>query len=224
MNAPRLSTTDMPADVTEIKSRDSSFPAALRSGNVAPKISRIWTIGNREILNQSLLSFFCSKKCPGDVILRTYDVARALRDAGVPVIGGFHSPMEKECLDLLLRGKQPVVVCPARGLDRMRIPRPWRDAISEDRLLVLSSFDGKILRATADQAEQRNRIVGALATHTFVAHAGPGSKTLRLVQELGKTGKRICTLNVEVNKHLSDEGVTQVNIEDLIKIGRKSNF
>jgi len=213
----------MSVDVTEINARQSSSPTALRTANITPRISRIWSIGNREILDQSLLGFFCSKKCPGEVILRTYDVARALRDAGVPVIGGFHSPMEKECLDLLLRGKQPVVVCSARGLDRMRIPRPWRGAISEDRLLVLSSFDGKIRRATAEQAEQRNRIVGALATKTFVAHASPGSKTLRLVQELVNTGKRIYTLNVEVNNRLSDEGVTQVSIEDLIKIGTKSD-
>jgi len=30
--------------------------------------------------------------------LRTYDLARALRDAGVPVISGFHSPIEKVAL------------------------------------------------------------------------------------------------------------------------------
>jgi hypothetical protein len=34
--------------------------------------------------------------------LKTYDLARDLRDADVPVIGGFHTPMEKECLRLLL--------------------------------------------------------------------------------------------------------------------------
>ena len=213
----------MPADVAEIESRDPSFPAALRTGIITPKISHIWTIGNREILDHSLLGFFCSKKCPGDVILRTYDVARALRDAGVPVIGGFHSPMEKECLDLLLRGKQPVVVCPARGLDRMRIPRPWRDAISEDRLLFLSSFDGTIRRATAEHAEQRIRVVATLATTIFVAHASPGSKTLRLVQELVETGKSIYALDVQVNNHLSDEGVTHVSIENLVNDVRDAN-
>jgi predicted AAA+ superfamily ATPase len=46
-------------------------------------------------------------------VLRTF--ALALREAGIPVIGGFHAPMEKECLDLLLRGTQPVVICPARS-------------------------------------------------------------------------------------------------------------
>ena len=66
-----------------------------------------------KILERRLLGLFCSTKCPGDAILQTYDLVRALRDAGVAVIGGFHSPMEKECLDLLLRGNQPIVICPA---------------------------------------------------------------------------------------------------------------
>jgi hypothetical protein len=58
------------------------------------------------LLNHRLLGFLCSRRCPGDLILRTYDLIRALRDAGVPVVGGFQSPMEKECLELLLRGSR----------------------------------------------------------------------------------------------------------------------
>ncbi len=82
----------------------------------------LWAIGDAQILNVGLLALFCSVRCPGDLILKTYDLARTLRDAGVPVIGGFHSPMEKECLRLLLRGQQPVVVCPARNIENMRVP------------------------------------------------------------------------------------------------------
>ena len=65
-----------------------------------------------------LLGFFCATRCPGNVILRTYDLALPLREAGVPVIGGFHTPMEKECLEVLLRGQQPVVICPARSIEQ----------------------------------------------------------------------------------------------------------
>ncbi|MDE0146270.1 MAG: hypothetical protein OXI53_11965 [Nitrospira sp.] len=67
---------------------------------------------------------------PGHTILKTYDLARALRNTDVTLIGGFQSPMEKDFLDLVLRGTSSVVVCPARGLDAMRIPKsyaktPW---------------------------------------------------------------------------------------------------
>ena len=89
--------------------------------------------GNVRLLEEPLTALFCSQRCPGDLILKTYDLARAMRDAGVSVIGGFQTPMEKECLRLLLRGSQPVVVCPARGIDNMRVPRDWRTALDDNR-------------------------------------------------------------------------------------------
>ncbi len=140
---------------------------------IAGKSTRL----DARLLENALLGFVCSTRCPGDVILQTYDLARAVRDAGVPVIGGFHSPMEKECLDLLLRGRQPVVVCPAREITRMRIPTAWRPAVKEGRLLIASPFSAPQSRPSADLAIQRNRFVAALATEMFVSHAEPGSKT-----------------------------------------------
>lgn len=77
-------------------------------------------LGNVRLLEDPLAALFRSSRCPGDVVLKVYDFARTLRDA---IIGGFQTPMEKECLRLLLRGSQPVVVCPARGIGRIRIPR-----------------------------------------------------------------------------------------------------
>ena len=73
--------------------------------------------GNARLLEESLTAIFCSLRRPGDLILKTYDLARIMRDAGDPVIGGFQTPMENECLRLLPRGSQPVVVCPSRGTD-----------------------------------------------------------------------------------------------------------
>jgi len=48
------------------------------------------------------------------------------RDDGVTVISGFHTPVEKECLRILLRGSQPVIICPARSIEGMRIPPTWK--------------------------------------------------------------------------------------------------
>ena len=62
------------------------------------------------------LALFCSVKCPGKLIMDTYDLAQHLRDIGVTVISGFHSPMEQECLHILLRSPNPVIWCLARGL------------------------------------------------------------------------------------------------------------
>ena len=163
-------------------------------------------LGNLRLLNEPLTALFCSNRCPGDLILKTYDLARATRDAGVPVIGGFQTPMERECLRLLLRGTQPVVICPARGIQNMRTPHDWRPALDEDRLLVLSPFPSTRRRPTAELAAQRNELVASLATRVFIAHATPGSKTEAFARKLADSGKPLLTLNSPANTNLVEMG------------------
>ena len=140
-------------------------------------------------------------RCPGDAILKTYDLARALRNANVTLIGGFQSPMEKDFLDLVLRGPSSVVVCPARGLGTMRIPKGWKNPLAEGRLLLLSFFDDSIRRPTADLAATRNAHVATLANRLLIAHAEKGGKTEKLCNDALVQGKRVlpCRRN---NAHL----------------------
>lgn len=193
-----------------LQQRDSGYPAVLREylGVCAP--IALTVLGNLDLLRQKKLALFCSVKCPGNLILQTYDLARALRDAGVAVIGGFHSPMEKECLTLLLRGTQPVIICPARSIERMRIPGEWKTPLAESRLLLLSPFAEKLRRATADLARKRNELVAALADAVFVAHAAPGSKTERFCQEVFSWSKPLLTLESGENAHLLALGAKPV--------------
>ena len=94
-------------------------------------------LGNPAILTLPKTAFFCSARCPGAVILAAHDQAASWRDAGQCVIGGFHSPIEKECLEILLRGKQPIIISLARGIEGMRARRGWNEPLAENRLLVL---------------------------------------------------------------------------------------
>jgi len=82
----------------------------------------VTVIGNPVILQRNKLALFCSKKCPGNLILKAYDLVHELRESGTTVISGFHTPIEKECLRILLRGDQPIIICPARSIENMRIP------------------------------------------------------------------------------------------------------
>src|SRR5512133_1908178 len=90
-------------------------PVAALLGPDAPV--NVSVIGNLEILSCTKLALMCSVRCPGRIILRAYDLAQSLRQSDLAIVGGFHSPMEKECLKVLLRGPEPVVVCPARSLE-----------------------------------------------------------------------------------------------------------
>ena len=174
---------------------------------------RVCTRGDRAILERPLLALFCSIRCPGDIILKAFDTARALRDGGVAVVGGFHSPMEKECLDILLRGSQPVVVCVSRDLAKMRVPEKWRKPLAEGRLLLVSQEAGKIRRLTAELAERRNRFITALADRVLVAYAEPGGKTERLCRELLAEGKPVFVLPSEANGHLVAMGAREFRVE-----------
>jgi len=201
--APPQRATMTPTQFTPGK---ADYPAALKARLGDRQLPRVTALGNLDHLNARLLSLFCSAKCPGNLILDTYDLARKLRDAGMTTIGGFHSPMEKECLDLLLRGKQPIVICPARGIQRMRTPRGWKPALDDGRLLVLSPFREADRRMTAALAIQRNEFVAAIADEILVAHAAPGSKTEAFCRTLLAEGRMVQTFDRKENTGLFDLG------------------
>lgn len=191
------------------------YPAALAAylGSYAPQA--VAALGNLDLLGQKTLALFCSIKCPGKLILETYDLAGRLRHAGVTVISGFHSPMERECLVTLLRGTQPVIICPARSLEGIRIPVDWRKPLEQGRLLVLSPFVGNQRRSTAEMAVYRNMLVAALAGRVFVAYAEPGGKTEGFCREVIGWGKPLYTLDSEENANLRAMGGRPVRPEDV---------
>jgi len=160
--------------LAQLQLGDSKYPSALCEYLGESQPEALTVLGNVDILQQRKLALFCSVKCPGALILQTYDLARVLRDSGVTVIGGFHSPMEKECLRLLLRGTPPIIICPARSIERMRIPSEWKTSLAEGRLLILSPFAEKQRRVTVNLARKRNELVAALADEVFVAHKEEG--------------------------------------------------
>ena len=192
----------------------AEYPAALRGCLGAGRPVPLPAWGRLEWLEGALLAFFCSVRAPGDSVLKTYDLARALRSTGVTLVGGFQSPMEREFLDLLLRGSARVVVCPARGLGVMRLPQAWRVALGDGRLLLLSFFDEAVRRPTAAIAARRNACVAALADRLLVAHAAPGGKTERLCRDALAAGKRVFTLDSSDNAHLTAQGAVAVAADD----------
>ncbi len=222
--------------IERITQTDPNYPAQLRGylKTEAPEI--IWARGNvalltdqdtrpdkigsvpriptcREIqsnLNGDLWALFCSGKCPAQIILKAHELAQQFRESGVPTIGGYHSPVERECLRVLLRGSQPIILCPARSIENMR-PRPeWKGALAEGRLLILSIFDSKHRRSTAALASQRNAFVAALADKICIAHASEGGKTLQFAHQVLEWGKPLFTFDTPANKSLFQCGAQPI--------------
>ena len=187
----------------------TGYPARLSNylGKAAPAIT-VWR-GEPDIwcnLDTPLLALSSSTQAPAGIMLRIHDLAQGWRTGRPTIISGFHSPVEREVLEVLLRGPQPMVVCPARGIGTMRVKPAWQEPLAAGRLLLLSPFDDKVRRMTRETATYRNRFVAALADQVLIAHARPGSKTEALAREVLEWGKPLYTLDHPANHHLLELG------------------
>lgn len=174
--------------VVVISPEDATYPKD-RLATWFPALPALYTLGNLDLLRLPLTASFCSRKCPGDAILKAYDLARKLREEETPVIGGFHTPVEKDMLDILLKGKGPLVICPARGLEGMRIAEKTQERIEKGQLLFCTVADPKEKRITAEIADKRNRLVAALATDRKFVYVETGGNLWFLYNRVTQIGK-----------------------------------
>ena len=169
----------------------------------------VWTIGNLNLLIGERIGIFCSSMCPGENILRAYELARSLRDHEFVFIGGFHSPMEKEILRLLLRGRCRVVLCPSRAIHRIRLSTELRSAVEKNKLLVASPFADSVRSGSSLTAEKRNQFVASLASNSLIVHASAGGKIEALAIELLKAHHPLWVLD-QSNEELRNRGALLV--------------
>ena len=203
--------------IQRITQADTNYPKRLKDSLKTEAPETIWTCGNIDLLpgtdaafNGNLWALFCSKKCPGELILKTHDLAQTFKERGIPTIGGYHSPIEQECLRVLLRGVQPILLCPARSIEKMRIKLAWQDALGKKRLLILSPFESRYNRQTVTLANQRNAFVAALADKICIAHAAEDSRTLEFAQMVVAWGKPIFTFETPANEALFQLGAQRI--------------
>ncbi len=177
--------------------------------------------GDPAPLFRPTLGLICSAHCPGTILLETYRFIRNISADGPTIIGGFHSPMERNCLETLLVHHVPVVYCPGRRLNSRSVPREWRDALTGHRLLLLSPFGDKQKRVDRALARRRNVFVGALAETLFVPYARPGGAVVSLVRLAAGKGKQVVTLADPGNAEIVRQGAVALEVGDLIRRYKK---
>ena len=203
----------MASPIQSITQTDTNYAKRLKDYLKTDTPETIWLRGNIKLLpgqdtslNGDLWALFCSSTCPGEIILKAHDLAQKFKETDTPTIGGYHSPIEKECLRVLLRGAQPILLCPARSIEKMRPQQAWKDALAEERLLILSIFENRH-QSTVALANQRNAFVAALADKICIAHAAEDSKILEFAQMVVSWDKPVFTFDTPANKPLFELGV-----------------
>ena len=95
--------------------------------------------------------------------------------------GGWHSPKEKEILEWLLKNGRRVIACPAWGIEDSAFAPGVRNALEENRMLILEMRD---VSGNLAAAEARNRFVIEHADALFTPHVTPGGMLDRLLKEI----------------------------------------
>lgn len=164
-------------------------------------------IGERRCSDFPYLALLVSRRASPLSVVIAYDLARALRDAAVPVAGGFDAPVERDCLDLLLRGRQPVLVMLARPRARFRPPPAWTAALRDGRLRLESPFEAEERGSPLANAKRRNEALADRCAGLLVVHAHPGGGVERLALSVLAAGRKpVFTPDIPANRALLAAG------------------
>ena len=129
--------------------------------------------GNEELLNQPLVAFFASRNSPPEALMLAQQWAREISQSDKVVISGFHSPIERAVLDILLANNRPVIVTLGRSLYR-RI-RPYLEPFFEKDNLLFISFRNQN-RANLNNSQLRNWATVEFAQEVIFAPFLPNSQ------------------------------------------------
>lgn len=141
-------------------------------------LSGLTGLGNAALLDGPLTAFFASRTCPGSAIRAAMDWAVAEARSGRTIISGFHSPLERSVLEVLLGAHGKAVIALARDVRKARLPSAWRQAALRNGIAIVSVDQGA-RHLTEELARSRNDWVAQLAQNIVIAHAQPGGTLAR---------------------------------------------
>ena len=147
--------------------------------------------GNRGLLDRPLVAFFASRTAPAEALVLAEHWAYKIAQTDTVVISGFHSPVERAVLDILLANNSSVVVALPRSLYR-KIPQHLLSAYSEGRVLFISFRHYS--RPSLHSSQLRNWATAELATEVVFAPFDRTSQLSALHFSLTITQKTVVVL------------------------------
>lgn len=140
------------------------------------------TLGNTSLLDRKKIGYFASSKIASLSVLPTLDWAAEVASLeDVTIVSGFHSKMEREVLDFLLRGKCGIICVLARPIYK-KIPDKFREAYYSGRVLFIAPFKTSVTRTSRLLCQQRNEYVAFISDELVFSSLTPESSLYPLAQ------------------------------------------
>lgn len=138
------------------------------------------TLGNISLLDQKKIGYFASSKIASLSVLPTLDWATEIaKQDDIAIMSGFHSKMEREVLDILLRGRCGIICVLARPIYKV-IPEKYRNAYAQDRLLFVSHNTSKSTMTSRHLCQKRNEYIASISNELVFSSLSPDSSLYAL--------------------------------------------
>ncbi|WP_289630417.1 hypothetical protein [uncultured Phocaeicola sp.] len=139
-------------------------------------------LGNMDLLNLRKVGFFASRKVNPTSVIPTINWANKVsRNPNAAIVSGFQSTLEREVLDIALKGICGIIYVLNRSLYR-QIPLNLHLAFESNRILFISLTSEKTTRPSAVNATNRNHYITNIADTLVFASVDEVSSLHQLTQ------------------------------------------
>lgn len=151
--------------------------------------------GNLKLLENNPIAIYCSRHIPLSVLSDAEKLISLLAKEKHVLAGGWQSRMEKRLLKFAVNiPTSRIIYFLARGIKFFNLPRDLEKLFTENRLLVLSTFEDE-KRITRNLVEQRDKWMLNYIDHYLFYHIDPNGKTTDFFNRCLKEGKNAYLLD-----------------------------
>lgn len=144
-------------------------------------------LGNASQLDRKKIGYFASGKIATLSVLPTLDWATEVAKRGdVAIVSGFHSKLEREVLNILLRGRCGIICVLARSMYKV-IPERYHDAYDQGRVLFISNINSRATMPSRYVCQRRNEYIASISDELVFSSLTPDSS----LYPLSKSAKPI---------------------------------
>jgi len=172
---------------------------------MSDKKKDVFFTGNLDIIKKyPVIGVLASGKAPGPVVWESYQFFYALRDAGVTIAGGWHSPLEKGILDALIEGKANIGFFAAKGLKARGFQQKFKLLDKTSRGLMISPFSDSVTKINGTEGPRlRNELLAAVSDVLLIPYIKAGGKLFQMLKAESAFLNKTFVLNHVENDKLS---------------------